>query len=141
MAPPKPLKKHAATQPTSKSSETTLPNWPPFKPLLPTSDLSLNTLVDSQIVVIRNFWTSTLCKNYVSFLKTLPLTTTPGKPKKGDALRFNDRFQIVDEGFANRLWMETGLKELLLGGEGDDETVKAEQGESGMSAEERKALW
>jgi len=63
----------------------------------------------------------------------LPLTTTPGKPKKGDALRFNDRFQITDEGFANRLWEETGLRELVLEG------AVGEDGE--MSEVERKALW
>jgi hypothetical protein len=75
-----------------------------------------------------------LCRNYVAFLKGLPLTTTPGKPKKGDALRFNDRFQVNDEVFANRLWMETGLRELVCGGEEGDE-------EESMSKEERRELW
>lgn len=110
------------------------PNWPLFKPLLPPSDLYLETLVGSQIVVVRNFWTSTLCKDYVSFLRSLPLVTTPGKPKKGDAVRVNDRFQITDPAFANRLWLETGLQELVNGrtdGEGDET----------MSLEERRMLW
>lgn len=66
-------------------------------------------------------------------MKTLPLTTTPGKPKKGDALRFNDRFQVNDERFANRLWEETGLRELVLG-------ENEEEGE-GMSENERRELW
>ncbi len=48
--------------------------------------------------------------------------TTPGAPKRGDALRVNDRFQIFDEGFANRLWTETGLRELVCGCDGDDGT-------------------
>lgn len=113
------------------------PNWPVFKPLVPTSHLTLSTLVDSQIAVIRNFWTATLCRNYVSFLKGLPLTTTPGKPKKGDALRINDRYQINDEAFANRLWLETGLRELICGSEEaenfTDEDVK--------SKEQRRTLW
>jgi hypothetical protein len=56
------------------------------------------------------------------------LTTTPGKPKKGDALRYNDRFQVVDEQFANRIWEETGLRELVRETEG-------------MSEEEKKELW
>jgi hypothetical protein len=86
-------------------------------------------------MLIRNFWTSTLCKNYVSFLKTLPLVTTPGKPKKGDALRVNDRFSIEDWGFAERLWRETGLKEVLLGGEGGEE-----EGED-REREGRRELW
>lgn len=62
--------------------------------------------------------------------------TTPGKPKKGEAVRVNDRFQINDEIFARRLWEETGLKGLILGdGESADE-----EGE-GMSESERKQLW
>jgi hypothetical protein len=129
--------------PKSKSKTSALhnppPDWPAFKPLLPPTDLSLSTLVDSQIITIHNFWTSTLCKNYVQFLKGLPLTTTPGKPKKGDALRFNDRFQVQDDVFANRLWVETGLRELLLA-ESENNEGDGEGGE-GMSKEERRRLW
>lgn len=113
------------------------PNWPAFRPLLPVSDLSISTVVDSQIVVVRNFWTSALCKDYVAFLKGLPLVTTPGVPKKGDAVRVNGRFQVIDEGFANRLWLETGLKELICGAEEDTE----EDQQDGMSKEERRELW
>jgi hypothetical protein len=93
--------------------------------------------VDSQIVVVRNFWTSTLCKDYVAFLKNLPLVTTPGVPKRGDAVRVNDRLQIVDEAFANRLWLETGLKDLVCGTEEDTQ----EGDEERMSTEERRELW
>jgi hypothetical protein len=50
-------------------------------------------------------------------------------------LRVNDRFQAVDESFANRLWVETGLRELVCGG---DEEV---EGEEVMSREERRELW
>lgn len=119
-----------ALAPKSKTSAKSSPpapppNWPVFKPLLPSSDLSLSTLAESQIITIKNFWTSTLCKNYVQFLKGLPLTTTPGVPKKGDALRYNDRFQVQDEAFANRLWLETGLRDFVTGRiegyEGEDE--------------------
>ncbi|RKF71783.1 putative oxoglutarate iron-dependent oxygenase [Golovinomyces cichoracearum] len=95
-------------------SNQTKPNWPILKPLLPSSSLSLQTLLPSQIVVVKNFWTEDLCKKYVTFLKTLPLTTT-GRPKKGEALRVNDRFQINDDSFAHRLWEETGLRELICG--------------------------
>jgi len=131
-------KKHSAVKPKNTAAparEQPPPDWPPFKPLLQASDLSLSTVVESQIFVVKNFWTGTLCKNYVSFLKGLPLTTTPGKPKRGDALRVNDRFQVMDEGFANRLWVDTGLRELVCGG---DEDVG---GEEVMSPEERKELW
>lgn len=62
--------------------------------------------------------------------------TTPGKPKKGDAVRVNDRFQINDEGFAKRLWEETGLRGLILGG-----VESADEEGEGMSESERKQLW
>lgn len=90
------------------------PSWPPFKPSLPVSDLHAETLVESKIVVFRNFWPRNLCRDYVSFLKTLPLVTTPGKPKRGEAVRVNDRFQIDDPSFAQRLWLDTGLKDAIL---------------------------
>ena len=125
---------HTHNNPPS-NDQPPAPNWPALKPLPPPSDLSLSTLVESQIILIPNFWTKKLCKNYVAFLGSLPLITTPGKPKKGEALRVNDRFQVMDEAFANRLWLETGLKELICGHEArsDDEET--------MSAEERNELW
>jgi len=106
-----------------------LPNWPTLQPLVPSSDLALTTLVPSQIITISNFWTSTLCRNYVSFLSTLPLATTPGIPKRGDAVRVNDRFQIEDAIFAERLWSQTALKVL----------VNSEA--AGSTEVERKKLW
>jgi hypothetical protein len=73
-------------------------------------------LLDDQIYLIRSFFTSSLCKTYVSFLSSLPLitTTAAGKPKKGEAVRVNDRFQIHDADFAESLWSSTALKQLLL---------------------------
>ncbi|KAN0110560.1 hypothetical protein V8E51_006947 [Hyaloscypha variabilis] len=135
MAPPK---KHSkpATSKTASAPPQPPPNWPLFRPLVPPSDLSLTTLLPSQIVLIRNFWSAKLCKDYVSFLRGLPLVTTPGKPKKGDAVRVNDRFQINDEEFARRLWDETGLRGLILGdGEGEVED------EERMIESERRELW
>ena len=121
--------------PENLQPEVTRPDWPALKPLLPPLNLSLSTIAESQIVTIRNFWTKKLCQTYVSFLESLPLTTTPGRPKKGEALRVNDRFEVMDDGFANRLWLETGLKELICG-EG-----KEEDGEEMMGAEERSQHW
>ena len=63
-------------------------------------------------------------------MKTLPLVTTPGKPKKGDAVRVNDRFQIDDPGFANRVWLETGLRELVIGGDEEAPWRGSEGGET-----------
>jgi hypothetical protein len=96
----------------SQVSRTT-PNWPAFSPLVPASDLALEEVLPGQIVTIPSFWTATLCKNYVSFLASLPLTTTPGKPKKGDAVRVNDRYQIDDPVFAERLWSQTSLQRIV----------------------------
>lgn len=58
----------------------------------------------------------------MAFLKTLPLVTAPGKlPRRGQALRVNDRLAVQDAGWAERLWGEGGLGELLRGGgEGDE---------------------
>lgn len=65
------------------------------------------------IALIPSFFPRSLCRDYVSFLKTLPLQTTPSRPKRGDAVRVNDRFQIDDPAFAQRLWEQTGLQEAL----------------------------
>lgn len=89
-------------------------NWPSFVPLLPASELQLETTLENQIVVIRNFFTTKLCNTYLEFLqRNVSLTTTPGKPKRGDAVRVNDRFKIQDAEFAERLWNETGLREVV----------------------------
>lgn len=94
-------------------SKTQVPNWPPFTPLVPADNLSLETLVEDQILLVRNLFTSKLCKDYVSFLSSLTLTTTPGIPKRGEATRVNDRFQIDDPLFAKRLWEQTPLQHLV----------------------------
>ncbi|TLD22011.1 hypothetical protein PspLS_07859 [Pyricularia sp. CBS 133598] len=118
---------HAAATSQSSSSQQRQqqdtqkpPAWPVFKPPLPVSDLSLDTIVPGKVVVLHNFFPRSLCRDYVAFLKTLPLVTTPVRPKKGEAVRQNDRFQVNDPDFAARLWLQTGLKEALTGRPGDD---------------------
>lgn len=113
---PKPKSQKSAKQapkPAAAQEQRPPPDWPPLQPVLPADSLTLETLLPNQIVTISNLWTSTLCAKYVAFLRSLPLTTTPGVPKKGDAVRVNDRFQIDDAGFAQRLWSETGLSEVV----------------------------
>jgi len=90
------------------------PSWPVLEPAIPQEDLILNHLVPRQIVTISPFWSASLCRKYVSFLTSLPLTTTNGTPKRGDAVRVNDRFQIDDPGFSHMLWETTGLKETVM---------------------------
>ena len=107
------------TKPTQQSLRaqhhgSDVPSWPPLEPLLPIEDLCMRELLPGQIVTIPSLFTGGLCKRYVSFLEKLPLTTTSGVPKRGEAVRVNDRYQIDDPLFAERLWSSTGLKELVL---------------------------
>ncbi|KAH4029320.1 hypothetical protein HBH70_238460 [Parastagonospora nodorum] len=108
-----PPKKKGKADGTAAQGTKPAPDWPALTPLIPEIDLTLEDVMPGQIVTIPNFWTATLCKAYVSFLSSLPLTTTPGKPKKGDAVRVNDRFQVDDPAFAERLWSQTSLKSLV----------------------------
>ncbi|KAJ5135296.1 Prolyl 4-hydroxylase alpha subunit [Penicillium bovifimosum] len=121
------------------------PNWPPLRPLLPTTDLTLTPLLTSQIYLIRNFLPSALCKTYASFLASLPLTTTPGKPKKDEALRVNDRFQIDDARFAEMLWNTTALKHLVTTlGEHEYKPDAEDDEDSGIPpavTEQARQLW
>lgn len=89
------------------------PNWPPLSPVVPAEHLFIETVLTAQILVIRNLFTTNLCKTYVSFLSSLPLTTTPGTPKRGEATRVNDRFQVSDGAFATHLWEQSGLRYLI----------------------------
>lgn len=115
MAKPKAKSSKPPTAPLPKEPP---PSWPQFKPALPVLPLAPTTHPDtSKIVLLNNFFPRSLCRDYVSFLKTLPLQTTPGRPKRGEAVRVNDRFQVDDAAFAERLWSDTGLKEAILGDE------------------------
>ncbi|QIX00878.1 hypothetical protein AMS68_006395 [Peltaster fructicola] len=112
--------------PKSKTSQSTIkkqlpaekddqskPAWPALSPSIPVDDLTFHVLLPDQILTIGNLWSSNLCKKYTNFLATLPLTTTPSKAKRGDAVRVNDRFQINDAAYAARLWTQTALKQML----------------------------
>jgi len=109
-------------------------HWPPFKSLISPSSLSLQEILQNQILTIPNLWPPSLCKSYVSFLSSLPLVTTPGKPKKGEALRVNDRFQIQDAAFAKRLWEETAMKDVVMGNTQSEDGIQ-------LNEEARKKLW
>lgn len=81
----------------------------------------MQMLLQDQIILIRKFFTPSLCKNYVSFLSTLPLITTPAITKAGNAVRINDRFEVHDASFAQRLWSSTGLAHVRSGLVGAEE--------------------
>jgi hypothetical protein len=99
------------------------PKWPMLQPLVPTRDLWMEAVLQDQIILIRNLFTSSLCKNYVSFLSTLPLITTPATAKEGYAVRINDRFEVHDVGFSQRLWRATGLADVVAGLDGADQRL------------------
>ncbi|KAF6241015.1 hypothetical protein HO173_000809 [Letharia columbiana] len=126
----------ATTKSTRRPPEEqeTAPGWPPLQPLIPTTDLALETLLEDQIILIRNLFTSTLCKKYVSFLSSLQLITTPAKPKEGEAIRLNDRIQFNDPAFAEQLWGSTGLRSLISG---SAENVEP----NGLTYEGAKKIW
>ncbi|KAI1488378.1 hypothetical protein F5X96DRAFT_680508 [Biscogniauxia mediterranea] len=111
-------KKNQSSASASATAVTAqIPPWPPFRPSLPVVPLEFEAAAPGfhdQITLLRNFWPKSLCRDYVTFLQGLPLTTTPGRPKRGEATRVNDRFQVSDPHFAQRLWVETGLKKAVL---------------------------
>ena len=116
-----PGKRKFELKPKSEAPLST-PDWPELQPLVPASDLSLETRLEGQIVLIHNLFTSTLCKKYVSFLTTLPLITTPSNPKAGDAVRVNDRIEFHDYAFAQTLWRSTALESLVSGSSRAEDT-------------------
>ncbi|PYI34618.1 hypothetical protein BP00DRAFT_304812, partial [Aspergillus indologenus CBS 114.80] len=94
--------------------------WPPLppspkNPYYYPSKPTLQLLIPNQAYIIPDFFAAPLCKTYTSFLAALPLVTTPNKPKKGDAVRVNDRFQVQDDGFAAQLWEYTSLQRCVTG--------------------------
>lgn len=145
MPKPKKIDPKAQARTTPSPNTPTIPNWPPLRPLLPAADLSLVPLVPDQIYLIQNFLSSSLCKTYASFLASLPLTTTPGKPKKDEAVRVNDRFQVQDARFAEMLWSGTALKELATTRFADEEAYTEDGEYEPPSAEElakkAKEVW
>jgi hypothetical protein len=108
------------------------PDWPPIQHPPRYDPLALHALLPDQVLTIPQFWEPSLCKTYVAFLSSLPLTTTPGKPKRGDAVRVNDRYQIDDPRFAELLYSSTSLKELV-----ESPTVDGVQ----LSGDAKRELW
>lgn len=103
----------APPAPTTKDESTI--SWPaiaksPYRPIP-----EINTVLASQILTLDLF-TSSFAQQFLNFCQShiAPLlSTTPIRPKKGDAIRFNDRFQVTDPSFAESLWRNSGLKEAL----------------------------
>ncbi|GAM90996.1 hypothetical protein ANO11243_090430 [Dothideomycetidae sp. 11243] len=128
---PSKSKSKSALESTTTAPPSAKPDWPLLRPALPPDQLHLTSLLPQQILTTP-LLSSSLAKEYRLFLSTLPLICTPTKPKKGEAARFNDRFQVTDAAFAEHLWTSTGLASLVLSGDVDG---------APLSEAERKALW
>jgi len=109
---------------SSKGDTVASVSWPtivtsPYKPVP-----EITTILPSQILTL-NLLSSSFSQQFLSFCQshiTPLLVTTPTKPKKGDAVRFNDRFQTLDQSFADSLWTKTGLKEAIEAYQEDGKT-------------------
>lgn len=111
MPPVRKTARKAAAPPESKPEPPAPLSWPPLPALPPYHHFELSTLLPGQIVTLPLFSAQT-CKAYINSLSRLQLDTTPAIPKKGEAARFNDRFEVWDETFAEKLWAESGLSSL-----------------------------
>lgn len=101
---------------TSKAAATTTVSWPALPtPSQRSHPLELEELVSSQIVLLHGFFPSKVCTTWVNYLsepKNLSLEATP-PAKRGEAQRTNHRFSVRDEAFAEALWKNTGLAEVI----------------------------
>ncbi|KAM3589182.1 hypothetical protein VKS41_000059 [Umbelopsis sp. WA50703] len=76
--------------------------WPK---LFPKADLQVNELLQGQIYTIPDFFTVKECDNLIAHIESnIPLQKTSGIPKRGEALRSNDRISVSDPDFADMLW-------------------------------------
>ncbi|KAL1742260.1 hypothetical protein HDZ31DRAFT_43666 [Schizophyllum fasciatum] len=64
--------------------------------------MHVETFLEDQIILIKNFLTASECKAYTQFIENLPLELTPPK-KRGEASRVNYRFSTTSSDFAQRL--------------------------------------
>ena len=99
---PKQQKSQPAPKAPPPAAAAQPPSWPAIKPL--PLHAEPHPSAPDKILLVPNFLPPSLCRAYLSFVRGLPLATTPGKPKRGDAVRVNDRFQVDDEAFAGRLY-------------------------------------
>ncbi|KAH8556547.1 hypothetical protein BGW37DRAFT_17293 [Umbelopsis sp. PMI_123] len=76
--------------------------WPK---LFPKSDLQAQELLPGQIYTISEFFSIKECDSLISYIENnIQLQATPAIPKRGEALRSNDRISVSDADFAHTLW-------------------------------------
>ncbi|KAF8968384.1 hypothetical protein BDZ97DRAFT_1655105 [Flammula alnicola] len=67
-----------------------------------TEGLECRSILEDQIILIDDFFSSAECKTFVKFIDSLPLELTPPR-KRGEAERVNQRFSVTSVDFAQKL--------------------------------------
>ncbi|KAI0636807.1 hypothetical protein C8Q77DRAFT_526043 [Trametes polyzona] len=94
------------TRATAAPAPSVAPSKPPsvrFPDVAPKEGLECRAILEDQIILIDDFFSSEECKAYVKFIDSLPLELTPPK-KRGEAERVNHRMSIPSVDFAQRLY-------------------------------------
>lgn len=101
---------------TKGAAPPTPPSWPSVARPLHSPPLAIQQLLPG-LIQVDNFLLSSTVSLWLSFLTSTPppFALQPSPPaKRGEASRTNDRFGIHDAVFAERLWKDSGLEELLV---------------------------
>ena len=94
-------------------------DWPA---LVPTQGKPIQLIPG--LIIIDNFFSKATLKRWTVFLNdsNTPIQLQSSPPaKSGEALRTNSRFAIEDANFAQSLWTDTALRELVM----EDERFKS----------------
>lgn len=92
----------SAPQPAGKSDSSTI-RWPdlPFAG----RELTLDVLIPDQVLLLPNLFTPKDCARWIAFLDAnLQLDPSPTVPKRGEAVRSNERFSVQDADLAGKLF-------------------------------------
>ncbi|BGP36920.1 hypothetical protein JCM10449v2_000822 [Rhodotorula kratochvilovae] len=101
-------------KPPQPSAAPTPVAWPAIP--RPSHPLRLDSPAEG-LLTIDDFFPPKTRSAFVAAVSALALQP-PSAPKKGEATRTNDRFSAQDPAFAQRLWEDSGLADVLEGLEG-----------------------
>ncbi|GAA6035141.1 hypothetical protein JCM8097_006385 [Rhodosporidiobolus ruineniae] len=106
-----------AKQPQPPAAQPAKPlNWPAIPP--PTRPLVLEHLAPG-IAVLDGFFPPAVRKSFLAFVNQSITLNKPTAPRRGEAARTNERISFPnEEGFAKRLWEDSGLAKACEGLEG-----------------------
>ncbi|KAJ2727134.1 hypothetical protein GGI07_000018 [Coemansia sp. Benny D115] len=97
----------AATAAVASASATIL--WPKLKAQ---KGLVVSELVSGSIFIIRGLLDKAECDALIKIADER-CAPTPGVPKRGEAFRNNARWSTIDDEFASKLWIDSGMSRLL----------------------------